>query len=79
MTVWSLQGSGSIATKSVVTIHAYLWRYVPIATKQHSLAAVATGHMVIGYCHKKVNVAIKCVIATTIWEVATCFLVAALT
>jgi hypothetical protein len=37
------------------------------------LAAVAIEGMVLGYCHKKTIVAIKCAIATIMWEVATFF------
>jgi hypothetical protein len=75
----SLQGFGSIATILFVVIHAELWQYVCIATKWHSLPAVAIGHMVIGYCHKIGIVAINCAIATTMREVASFFLVATLT
>ena len=39
--------------------------------KRHSLAAVATGHMVIAYYHEKAIVAIKRAIATSRREVAT--------
>jgi hypothetical protein len=43
------------------------------------LPSVATGGMVIGYCHENQNVARKCSIATAMPQVATFFLVAART
>jgi hypothetical protein len=63
----SLQGFRSIATKLFVVINTKLLQYVPIAMKCRSLPPVATTRMVIGYRHKKIIVAIKCVIATVIW------------
>jgi hypothetical protein len=54
-----------------------LSQYVPIATTLRSLPSVATASMVIGYCHKKKNVARKRVIAMPMRQVATLFLVAA--
>jgi hypothetical protein len=41
-----------------------------------SLPSVATGRMVIGYCHKNQNMARKRSIATVMSQVATFFLVA---
>ena len=61
----TLQGFGSIATKSFVARHAESWQLVSIATKRHSLAAVAIGRMVIGYRHEKENMAINLAIATS--------------
>jgi hypothetical protein len=55
----TLQGFRSIATKKIVAIYAKLWQYVPITTKQLSLATVATAHMVIGYRNEKSIVAMK--------------------
>jgi hypothetical protein len=63
----SLQGFWSIATNLFVVISIKLLQYAPTATKWRSLPPVATGRMVIGYRHKKLIVAIKCVIATVLW------------
>jgi hypothetical protein len=65
--VFSLQGFRSIATKRFVAISTELLQYVPIATKCRTLPPVATTRMVIGYCHKKLIVASKRAIATTLW------------